>query len=118
MVTFDNTLGNQQLAVLTVLGDHLEECTDLVFTQHRRGRVSNHPLIKYADLLVKLGALFVPVPALGLPFVMNLLDHISCKIALEAGSTNDHKLALACKIGLAAALLHLPLPGDKVNLPR
>jgi hypothetical protein len=55
---------------------------------------------------------------LGLPFIAHLLDHISRKIALEVGSINTHKLALADKIGQAAILLHLALLGDKMGFPR
>ncbi len=47
-----------------------------------------------------------------------LLDHISRKISLKAGSINTHKLALAGKIGLMTTLLYLALPGDGVNFPR
>jgi hypothetical protein len=70
------------------------------------------------DLLVKLGAVLVPIPVSGLPFKAHLLDHSSCKITLKAGSINAHKLAISGKVGLAATLLHLALPGDKVNIPR
>ena len=65
------------------------------------------------QLLVELGAVLIPIPALGFP-----LDHISCKIALKPGSINAHKLPLAGKIGLASTLLHLALLGDKMNIPR
>ena len=66
---------------------------------------------------MELGAVLVPVPALGLPFNAHLLNKISCKIALKAGSINAHELALAGALGHAATLLHLALLGDKMNLP-
>jgi hypothetical protein len=49
---------------------------------------------------------------------VHLLDHISHKIALKAGGINAHELALAGKVGLAATLLYLAFPGDKMILPR
>jgi hypothetical protein len=66
---------------------------------------------------VKLGAVRVPVPVPGFPFIAHLLDHISREIALEAGSVNTHKLAFTGKIGLMTALLYLDLLGDEVNFP-
>jgi hypothetical protein len=68
--------------------------------------------------LVELGAVLVPVPVPGLPFVAHLLDPVSSEITLKAGSVNAHKLTLTGKIGLMATLLHLALPGDEVNFPR
>jgi hypothetical protein len=65
---------------------------------------------------VELGAV-LPIPVSGLPFIAHLLDNISREIT-QAGSINAHELALAGKVGLAATLLHLAFPGDKVNLPR
>ena len=62
--------------------------------------------------------MLVPVPVPGLPFIAHLLDHISSKIALKAGGSNAHELALAGKVGLVAILLNLALPGDKMSLPR
>jgi hypothetical protein len=92
--------------------------TDLILCQHWHGEASNHPFLNDADLLVEFGAVLVPIPVVGLPFIPHLLDHISREIVLEVGSINAHKLALAGKVGLVVTLLHLALPGDKVNLPR
>jgi len=101
-----------------VLWDNLEERTDLVLCRHGHGKASNHPLVDDADLLVKLGAVLVPIPVSGLPFIAHLLYHILREIALKAGSINAHELAHAGKIGLTATLLHLALLGDKMNFPR
>jgi hypothetical protein len=118
LITLNNALRDEELAILAVLGDRLEERTDLVLRQHRCGKASDRPFIDEADLLVKLGAVLVPTPVLGLPFIAHLLDHISHKIALETGSINTHELAFAGKIGLTAVLLHLALRGVKVDFPR
>jgi hypothetical protein len=117
-ITLNNALGDEELAILAVLRDRLEECTDLILSRHRCGEASDRPFINDADLLVKLGAVLVPVPVPGLPFIAHLLDHISREIALEAGSVDAHELAFAGKIRLSATLLYLALPGDKMNLPR
>jgi hypothetical protein len=77
-VTLNDALGDQQLAVLAVLGDRLEERTDLIFGGHRCGQPGDRPLVNQLNLLVKLGAVLVPVPAPGLPFIAHLLDNISC----------------------------------------
>ncbi len=55
-ITLKNALGNEELAILAVLGDRLEECTDLVLRQQRRGETSNCPLVYDLNLLVELGA--------------------------------------------------------------
>jgi hypothetical protein len=117
-ITLNDALSDEDLAIFTVLGDHLEECTDLVLRRHGCGVTNNCPLIDDADMLMELGAVLVPVPVPGIPLITHLLDYISREIACEAGSINTHKLALACKIGLAATLLHLALPGDEMNLSR
>jgi len=67
---------------------------------------------------VKLGAVLVPIPVSGLPFIAHLLDHILREITLKAGGITAHELAFAGKIGLTATLLHLALLGDEVNFPR
>jgi hypothetical protein len=41
-----------------------------------------------------------------------------CKIALEPGSVNAHKLTFTGKVGLMATQLRPALPGNKMNLPR
>jgi len=111
-ISLNDALGDEELAIFTVLGDRLEECTDLVVRRHGRGETSNRPLVDDVDMLVELGAVLVPVLVLGLPFIPHFLDYVSCEIALKAGSVNAHELALAGKIGLAATLLHLALPGS------
>ena len=113
-----NALSDEELTILAVLGDCLEEHTDLVLCQHWRGKASNRPLINDVDLVVKLGAVLVPIPLSGLPFIAHLLDHILREITLKAGGITAHELAFAGKIGLTATLLHLALLGDEMNLPR
>ncbi len=90
----------------------------MVLSQHRSGQTRNHPLINNTELLVILGAVFVLIPASGLPFIANLLDDISHEITLRAGSIYAHKLAFVGKIEMTSPLLHLALFGDKVNTPR
>jgi hypothetical protein len=97
-ISLNNTLGDEEFAIFTVLRDRLEECTDLVLRRHGRGETSNRPLVDHPDLLVELGAVLVPVPVPGLPFIPHLLDYISREIALKAGSVNTHELAFAGKI--------------------
>ena len=118
MITLYDALGDKEFTILTVLWDRLEECTDLILCQHWSGEASDGPFIYDADLLVELGAVLVPIPVAGIPFIAHLLDHISCEITIKAGSINAHKLALVDKVRLVATLLHLATPGDKMNLPK
>ena len=73
----------------TVLWDNLEEHTDLFLSQQRNGQTSNCPLKNDPELLMELGSVLVPIPALGLLFVAHLLDHILLNISLKAGSVNQ-----------------------------
>jgi hypothetical protein len=44
-ITLNDALGNEEFAILTVLGDRLEEHTDLILRRNQRSEASDHSLM-------------------------------------------------------------------------
>ena len=70
------TIGDQKFVILTVIGDCLAECADLVLVGHLCGLAVGGPLINHADLRVELGAVLVPIPTPQLSLVLHLPDYV------------------------------------------
>ena len=115
-VTLDNTLSDTKLTVLAVLGDCLEESTNLVLLGHVGSQTGRGPLINHLDLMVKFLAVLVPVPAPGLPLVLHLLDCLVGQVAFLSCSVNANKMSLASKKCLVTTVVLSTLLGDKMTL--
>ena len=66
--------------------------------------------------MVKFFAVLVPVPILGLPFVLHLLDCLVGKVAFLSCDINTNESPLASKKCLATTVVFSTLLGDKVTL--
>ena len=81
-------------------------------------QTSSHSLINHLDLTVKFLTVLVPVPILGLPFVLHLVDCLAGKVAFLSSSVDADKLSLASKKCFATTVVLGTLLGDKMTLSR
>ncbi len=115
-IILNNSLSDSKLAILVVLGDCFEESTNCVLLEHLGSQTSYHPLINHLDLMVKLLTVLVSVPTLGLPFVLQILDHLSGQVAFLSCGTNADKLSLSSNKCLATTVF-VPFLGTKLHSP-
>ena len=104
-ITPYNTPSDTKLTVLTVLGDCLEESTNLVILGHVGSQTSCHPLINHLDLM---GTSLIACPSSCFETIL--------QTASSAGSVNADKLSLAGKKHLETTVVFHVLLGDKMTL--